>query len=40
MKAMAGIALIFIAAMAAGVIPGAPIGYACAVAVLGIVISR
>lgn len=40
MKALAGIALIFIAAMAVGIIPAAPAAYACAIAVLGIVISR
>jgi len=40
MKPLAGIALIFVAAMAVGIIPAAPIGHACAIAVLGIVISR
>ena len=40
MKAMPGIALIFIAAMAVDIIPAVPIAYVCAVPVLGIVISR
>ena len=40
MKAFTGIAFVFIAAMAVGVIPTAPVAYACAIAVLGIVISR
>ena len=40
MKALGGIALIFIAAVAVDIIPAAPIVYVCAVAVLGIVISR
>ena len=40
MKALVGIVFIFVAAMAIGVIPAAPIAYACAIAVLGIVIFR
>ena len=40
MKALAGTAFTFIAAMAVGILPAEPIAYACAIEVLGIVISR
>jgi hypothetical protein len=40
MKALDGIAFVFVSAMAFGVIPAAPIAYASAIAVLGFVISR